>query len=159
MRYAQKLRNLAAPDHAASDGDLQGRHLDDAMKIVVDKNYCRQCHIVADYVPVQTLRAMGPDLSRVQNRLRPSFLRQWIGKPTSVLPYSAMPVNVPYNPDDPELLGTTVPQQLYHGNSIEQLDALVDLLMNYDSYAKQHAKIAPLVPPTPLPEPVTTSSQ
>ncbi len=42
-------------------------------------------------------------------------------------------------------LGTTVPQDLYHGTSLEQLEALVDLLMNYDLYARLRSRITPLV--------------
>ena len=46
-----------------------------------------------------------------------------------------MPVNIPYDPAAP-YLGSNMPQELYHGTSVEQLDALVDLLMNYDQYAR-----------------------
>jgi hypothetical protein len=41
--------------------------------------------------------------------------------------------------------GSQVPQDLFHGGSIEQLDGLVDLLMNFDLYASQRSLIAPLV--------------
>ena len=57
-----------------------------------------------------------------------------------------MPVNVEYDPSLPNY-GTKIPQDLYHGNSIEQVDALVDLLMNYDKYARSRSLVAPLVKP------------
>ncbi len=143
-QYVERLK-AAGVTGGLDAKQLANRHLDDAMKIVVDKNYCRQCHIVADFIPQQSQRAMGPDLAAVQRRLRPNYVRRWIANPTSILPYTAMPINVPYKPDDPKLLGTTVPQDLYHGNSIQQVDALVDLLMNFDVYAKRRALVTPLV--------------
>ena len=36
-------------------------------------------------------------------------------------------------------------QSLYPGTSTQQLDALVDLLMNFDAYTRQRAPVAPLV--------------
>jgi hypothetical protein len=56
-----------------------------------------------------------------------------------------MPINIQFNADAPNLGG--VSQELYHGTSIEQVDALVDLLMNYPRYANQRAKVAELVKP------------
>ena len=47
-----------------------------------------------------------------------------------------------------------IPQlrELYHGSSVEQLDAVVDLLMNFDEYTKRRSLIAPLVQEaTPVP--------
>jgi hypothetical protein len=56
-----------------------------------------------------------------------------------------MPVNIKYENPDP-ILG-----QLYHGTNVEQIEALTDLLMNYDQYARQSTRIADRVvlPPTP----------
>ncbi|MBC8437631.1 MAG: hypothetical protein H8D86_02105, partial [Planctomycetes bacterium] len=36
-------------------------------------------------------------------------------------------------------------QKLFHGTSPETVDALVDLLMNFDGYAKSRASVAELV--------------
>ena len=36
-------------------------------------------------------------------------------------------------------------QKLFHGTSPETVDALVDLLMNFDDYAKSRASVAGLV--------------
>ncbi len=60
-----------------------------------------------------------------------------------VLPYTSMPVNIPYQ-DPPAILS-----QLYHGTNVEQIEALTDLLMNYDQYARQSTKIADRVVPAP----------
>jgi hypothetical protein len=54
-----------------------------------------------------------------------------------------MPVNIPYQ-DPPPVL-----QKLYHGTNVEQVQALADLLMNFDQYARQSARIADRVQPAP----------
>jgi hypothetical protein len=55
-----------------------------------------------------------------------------------------MPVNIPYDPADTKNFGG-ISQDLYHGTSLDQVDALVDLLMNYDNFAKDKTLVAPLV--------------
>jgi hypothetical protein len=117
------------------------RRLDDAMKIVVNGNFCVKCHLVADYDPPGSNRAKAPQLAEVYRRLRPEFVRDWIANPKMILPYTSMPVNIPYQ-DPPAILG-----QLYHGTNVEQIDALTDLLMNFDEYARQNTRIADRVQP------------
>jgi hypothetical protein len=77
--------------------------------------------------------------------LRPDFVRKWIARPKSILPYTAMPENVPYDPADPNLGGLKEGKSLFHGTSIEQVDALVDLLMNYDEFTKRRSSVTDLV--------------
>jgi len=125
-------------------GNPPENRFDAAMNIVVDKNYCRTCHIVADYDPGGDLKAKAPNLAEVYQRLRPDFVRRWIARPAQILPYTGMPENVKYNPQDPVHLGG-VSQQLYPGTSVDQIDGLVDLLMNFDVYAKDQLDITSLV--------------
>ncbi len=143
---AREIRYMARlEDPAARAGEsLEGVRLHDAMQIVTSSDFCVKCHIVGDFEPQGADRGKAPDLSRVFERLRPGYLRRWIAKPSGVLPYTNMPVNVPYKPEEMEFLGG-VSQELYHGTSVEQIDALVDLLMNYDKYAQRRASIRPLV--------------
>jgi hypothetical protein len=54
-----------------------------------------------------------------------------------------MPKNIPYYPDQEHLGG--VAQNLYHGTSIEQVNGVVDLLLNFDAYARQNTSVTPLV--------------
>ena len=52
--------------------------------------------------------------------------------------------------------GTTVGQDVYHGNSLEQLDGLVDLLANFDEFTKRGRSIKSMVkvePPPPAAKP------
>ncbi|MFV1965135.1 MAG: PDZ domain-containing protein [Pirellulaceae bacterium] len=122
---------------------LSGGRLDHAMRILTDSNYCIKCHIVGDFVPQTSDKAKAPDLALVYRRLRPENVRRWIARPTSILPYTGMPVNISYDANAAHLGG--VSQDLYHGTSLEQLDAIVDLLMNFDAYAKQRSSMARLV--------------
>jgi hypothetical protein len=150
--YHKSLADL--PDQQAPDSDQQapksnqqappeGYRLSDAMNIVTNKNYCITCHIISDFEPQTSDQAKAPNLARVYQRLRPDYVRDWIANPARILPYTGMPVNIEYVSGAPYLGG--VPQELYHGTSVEQLDAVVDLLMNFDEYAKRRSPIAPLV--------------
>jgi hypothetical protein len=113
-----------AASGVATDELIQ-RRFEDAMKIVVDGNYCVKCHKVADYDPPARDRGKAPQLTDVYRRMRPDYLRRWIAKPSTILPYTSMPENIKYEPQKPFEGG--VSQDLYHGSSTEQVDALVDL--------------------------------
>lgn len=138
---AQPAAPAAATSSQPAPPGMQ--RLDDAMKIVVNGNFCVKCHLVADYSPPGSARAKAPNLADVYRRLRPDFVRDWIANPKMILPYTSMPVNIPYQ-DPPPILA-----QLYHGTNVEQIDALTDLLMNYDQYARQSTRIADRVIPAP----------
>ena len=127
--------------------------LDHAMNIVMDtKTYCAQCHSVGDFLPDQPMRTRGPNLAQVEDRLRPEYVRRWIANPLQILPYTAMPLNVKYNAEG-EFLGG-IDQKFYHGTSVDQLDALVDLLMNYREFTSKRANVSELVK-KPAPETTT----
>jgi cytochrome c551/c552 len=116
---------------------------DDAMKIVTDGNYCVKCHSIGDYEIRGSIRTQGPRLDEVYRRLRPDFTRRWIASPQRILPYTGMPVNIPYDPAAPNLGG--VNQALFPGTSVMQLDGVVDLLMNFDEYTKRRTSVKSLV--------------
>lgn len=115
----------------------------EAMNIVVDGNYCVKCHAVGDFQPQGDPTTFGPNLSNVHPRLRPEYVRDWVANPKRILPYTGMPVNIPFNPEADHLGG--VAQKLFEGTSLQQLSGLVDLLMNFDLYAKRQTQVAPLV--------------
>jgi cytochrome c2 len=138
---AEYQARLAAD--AAAEKPRGETRFDHSMNIVTSSDYCVQCHIVGDFVPKTSERAMAPDLSVVHRRIRPEYLRRWLANPKQLLPYTPMPVNIKYSADAPNQGG--VAQSLYHGTSIEQLDGLVDLLMNYPRYAKSRAPVSGLV--------------
>jgi hypothetical protein len=144
-RYVQAAGAVGGGGAATDSGKAAPppgmRRLDDAMKIVVNGNFCVKCHLVGDYSPPGSKRALAPNLADVYRRLRPEYLRDWIANPKMILPYTAMPVNIP--PEDPP----PVLAQLYHGTNVEQIEALTDLLMNFDEYARASTRVADRVQP------------
>jgi cytochrome c2 len=129
---------------ATEAGDDARDRLAAAMKTVTSRTYCVQCHSVSDYQTENAPRAQGPNLAQVYRRLRPDYLRRWIAFPQMILPYTPMPENVKYDPSVDQLS-----DKWYHGSRTDQVDGLVDLLMNFDEYAKRNTRIADLVPPAP----------
>ncbi|MFO0897371.1 MAG: c-type cytochrome [Pirellulales bacterium] len=145
--YPYEFDPRTRSEHLAAAEKAHPGLLTDAMKIVTDNNYCVKCHYVGDFSPKPNLtafgtdKALGPNLDRVFQRIRPEFLRPWIANPKRLLPYTGMPVNVPY--------GTPVSQQLFAGSSEQQLDGLVDLLLNFDRYTQQQTSIRSLIQAAP----------
>jgi cytochrome c551/c552 len=121
--------------------------LNDAMKIVTNASYCVKCHSLGDFQVQGSPKSLGPNLDQVYRRLRPEYTRRWIGDPQRTLPYTGMPVNIQYAPNPPTYGG--VDQSLFPGTSIAQLDGVVDLLMNFDEYARRQTSIKGLVKEAP----------
>ena len=119
-------------------------HLTDAMRIVTNGNYCVKCHLVGDYAPPGNPKALAPQLSVVRQRLRPDYVHGWIGNPKRFLPYTGMPVNIPF--DKP------VSQDLYRGDSEQQLSALTDLLMHYDTFTGRSMSLDAFLQAPPVEE-------
>jgi hypothetical protein len=147
-RYVERLRSLQLLTQAPLPYPQGQRRFDDAMQIVTDvETYCAKCHTVGDYSPTSSTFARAPDMAEVHARLRPSYVRHWVALPSRILPYTAMPENIKYAPEPPFYGG--ISQDLYHGTSIEQIDAVVDLLMNFDSYASYRSPVTPLIRAVP----------
>ena len=51
QQYAQRLEQLATDGALELTGSPQGRHLADAMELVIDSNYCVKCHVIGDFDP------------------------------------------------------------------------------------------------------------
>jgi mono/diheme cytochrome c family protein len=141
-------RQAAYEQRAAADANRpNANRLDDAMKIVINKkSFCAQCHIIADFQPDGQGLNRGPNLADVYRRLRPEYLRDWIANPKMILPYTGMPVNFGYEPHVKQ--HSKIPAADFAGDGEEAVDALVDLLMNFDHYSKQKNLIAPQIPKT-----------
>jgi len=120
-------------------------HLEGALKIVTNNNYCVKCHLVGSYTPPGSVKALAPQLERVHERLRPGYVHDWIANPKRFLPYTGMPVNIPYN--------QPVSQDLYAGTSEQQVDALTDLLMHFDLFAKRNLSLEAFLRQPPPAEP------
>jgi cytochrome c551/c552 len=125
-------------------------HLSDALKIITNNNYCVKCHLVGDYAPPGNPKALAPQLERVHERLRPDYVHNWIANPKRFLPYTGMPVNIPF--DKP------VSQDLYKGTSDQQVGALTDLLMHFDLFAKKNLSLEAYLRQQPPAQPAAQSS-
>ncbi len=142
--YEYKRQQRAS--YLAMQEALSPQRMNEAMNIVTDGNYCVKCHAVADFQPQGELTTLGPNLANVYRRLRPEYVRNWIANPKGVLTYTGMPVNIPYQPESPHLGG--ISQDLFQGSSIQQVEGLVDLLMNFDIYTQRQTSIGLMVKPT-----------
>jgi cytochrome c2 len=129
--------------------------LGDAMKIITDGNYCVKCHSIGDYEVRGAVKTSGPNLDQVYRRLRPDYVHRWIASPQRILPYTGMPVNIPFDPTPPNFGG--VSQSLFPGPSTAQLEGVVDLLMNFDEYTRRQTSVKGLVKePPPAGQPPAT---
>ncbi len=90
------------------------------MKILTDGNYCVKCHSIGDYQVRGAVKTLGPNLDDVYRRMRPEFVHHWVANPQRTLPYTGMPVNIPFDPSSPTYGG--VSQELFRGTSFDQLE-------------------------------------
>jgi hypothetical protein len=141
--FPYEYRPQQRASYLAQVSQQQRDPLAQALNIVVDATYCVKCHSVADFSPQGDPYTFGPNLAEVGKRFRPKFLRDWIANPLRILPYTGMPKNIPYHPTD--LAQDGVSETLFPGNSIDQLNAVVNLLLNFDAYTKSQTSITPLV--------------
>ncbi len=99
---------------------------------LLNANQCIKCHSVGGRKyqaggqlgpDGQPQDIQGPNLKRVQRRLRPDWVQLWVYNPKWITPYTSMPANLPRNQQNfPGLFGA---------DGHWQNQALVDALMNY----------------------------
>jgi cbb3-type cytochrome oxidase cytochrome c subunit len=116
--------------------------LDAAFRFVLDSsNFCAKCHLIGDYRPGGEGRTiLAPNLADAGSRLQPRYIRRWLADPKSALPYTPMPQIFPPS-------GEPQGQELLPGSSPEQLDAVGQLLIEYNEYAKSKLSIEKQMPP------------
>ena len=101
---------------------------------IITKGLCIQCHAIGPYKPATGGQNVnGPDLGQVAPRFRPDYLREWLGRPERLVPYSAMPQNiVPTN--NPPAPGAP---KSFVGKPADQVRAMRDMLLNYVTAVEQ----------------------
>lgn len=114
--------------------DAEPKNYLDASWLVLNGPLCRKCHtvggnVVTEVDPSQVKR--GPNLQRVESRLRPDFTRVWIHNPKWILPYTSMPQNFPPG-------GKSAMEALFDGNNARQEASTVDALFNYTRLIETH---------------------
>ncbi|MBL8851332.1 MAG: c-type cytochrome, partial [Planctomycetaceae bacterium] len=127
-------------DFHADFGDESTSYLQESWT-TLNTPLCIKCHAVAGRPyqgtdPTKDIR--GPNLDRVQQRLRPEYLSLWVRKPKAFLAYTSMPTNFPRNQEQfPDL---------FHANAQWQSQAIVDALLNYYNLLEQYG-VTSYVPP------------
>ncbi|WP_146507158.1 c-type cytochrome [Thalassoglobus neptunius] len=91
---------------------------------VLNGPLCRKCHNVGGNVVNDPKQVKGPNLQRVEQRLRPEWTQLWIYKPNWIYPYTAMPENFPA--DKPAEM-----KDLFGGDNPRQAQSVIDALFNY----------------------------
>lgn len=140
---------------AEGESQFPGR-LEDALRIVTNGNFCVKCHKLGDFTPPGSEREMAPQLGQIYRRLRPEFVEAWLSNPKRLLLYTGMPVNFPLDKTlDPMVIKGEKGPLITEGKSPDHLEAVVDLILNYDRYVKEQYSIKPLIQAAPPMPPAT----
>jgi cbb3-type cytochrome oxidase cytochrome c subunit len=100
---------------------------------VMTKGACVQCHAIGQYKPTGGAQVVnGPDLRQVASRFRPAYLGEWLANPKRLVPYTAMPQNIP--PQGP--LAFTVPKS-FEDRPLDLVKSVRDTLLNYVNAVEQ----------------------
>lgn len=123
---AKRLQDQIAKktyDDVVRDWEEREAYIADASRLVINRVAppCLTCHKAAGYEPNEP---KGPNLDQVADRLRPEWTRRWIANPQRFLSYTTiMPINFPADKTDY--------QEVFVGNSAEQIQAARDFLLLY----------------------------
>ncbi|MGE0607807.1 MAG: hypothetical protein AB7O62_12005 [Pirellulales bacterium] len=154
-------------DRRSRESYLQSNELEQPGRLndgaVIATNVCVKCHLVGNYSPPGSDAAKAPDLAKVHQRLRPEFTLHWVGNPARLLPYTAMNKNIaPDKPLDKKATRGEGGELIEHGTGLQQLQAVVDFVQNYDYFMKQRNQLeitAPPPEPAPGEEPSADDAQ
>jgi mono/diheme cytochrome c family protein len=95
----------------------------DAFRAIANKTLCLQCHSIGR---MEIEGAKGPNLALTAERLRPEWVKQWVGNPKRLFTYEpVMPVNFPNNAGDIQSLKLP-----FVGTPLEVIEATRDVLMD-----------------------------
>jgi hypothetical protein len=100
---------------------------------IITKGACIQCHAIGAFKPTGGAQVVnGPDLRQAGPRFRDGYLGEWLGNPRRLIPYTAMPQNIPASGSPPP----AVPPS-FENQPLEMVKAVRDTLLNYDSAVEQ----------------------
>jgi hypothetical protein len=100
---------------------------------LMTKGACVQCHAIGQFKPTGGAQVVnGPDLRQVSSRFRPGYLGEWLANPRRLVPYTAMPQNVPPTGPPPP----AVPKS-FEDQPLAMVKAMRDTLLNYVSAIEQ----------------------
>jgi hypothetical protein len=96
---------------------------------LMTKGACVQCHAIGQYQPTGGAEVVnGPDMRQVSPRFRPGYLAEWLANPRRLIPYTAMPQNIPPHGPPPPAVPKT-----FEDRPLEMVKAMRDTLLNYVS--------------------------
>jgi cbb3-type cytochrome oxidase cytochrome c subunit len=119
---------------------------------IITKGLCVGCHTIGQFKAAGGENVVnGPDLRQVGARFQSGYLTEWLAQPARLVPFTAMPQNVPPHlpPGTPE--PTNVPKS-FQGDQFAQVHAMRDVLMNYVSAVEQQLATAKPAEPAKPPE-------
>ncbi len=100
---------------------------------LMTKGACVQCHAIGPFKPTGGAEVVnGPDLRQVAPRFRPGYLEEWLANPRRLIPYTAMPQNVPPHGPPPPAVPRT-----FEDKPIDMVKAMRDTLLNYVDAVEQ----------------------
>lgn len=123
-------------------------YLEHAWRMLTNRDACLACHAVAGRTPSGDPNdpevIFGPNLGPVEERLQPDWTLLWLASPKRTTPYTSMPQNFKRGQPDP------IFSELFPGTPAEQVRALRDVMMNYDTvFERQLARPEPAVSAAP----------
>lgn len=121
LDFLQKQKGMFTPAEMEKDWAANQAYLSDAFRLLTHQNLCAQCHQVGER-PINKADP-GPNLTMAHQRLRPGWIERWVTNPKFYLHYTPMP---PYF-----YKGKLEHQNYFVGDSLEQIQAVRDLLMVY----------------------------
>jgi cytochrome c551/c552 len=134
------------PEYLSEKEQEHANYLHDAWRVITmapPTGLCAGCHSVGgrEFVagdPTKVTR--GPNLDAAQVRLRPDWVKLWVGNPKWITPYTKMPQNFPRDKEVfPELFG---------GDGLKNVTAARDALMNYLRILEREGKATASAPAT-----------
>lgn len=123
-------------------------YLQESWQALNEPTLCIKCHSVGGRTyrvsdPAKDVHA--PNLDRVQQRIRPDYLRLWIYKPKAFLSYTGMPQNF-------TRLQRILPDA-FAGDPKWQTNGVADALLNYYNLMEQYGKTPDVTAEAPTQQP------
>lgn len=121
-RRARDKANESTPDKLLTQWKQKEAYITDGYRLLVNRNLCLTCHRIGQYQIGKAEAGQGPPLEMAEKRLRPDWVRMWVGHPNRFLTYdSVMLAMFPKN--------ETKYQEFFVGTPLEQITAIRDVLM------------------------------
>jgi hypothetical protein len=114
--------NTEFPERDAAFLEKRKTQLDKVGAVIRDTNTgCASCHYMAGQAPPGVVLKHAPDLSRVEERLRPRWLYDWADVPANIYPGTTM-TSYDFKP-------------IFGGNQKEGVNSAVEYMLNFGKFS------------------------